>query len=689
MFKKILSIIIFVLVFPVTGWCVATNYYISTTGNNGNNGSISSPWLTIDHARDVIRTAKTGGNTGPFTVYLRGGKYYISSTITFDYRDNGTSGSPVTYQSYPNETAEIIGGTVLTGFSVNGSLATLHIDDVEKNGWNFRTLYIDGIRQTRARFPNASITDPHRGGFLYAASGSNSSATSFYYNTGEIPTITSTTGVEVHIFPSVESTRSFMEITDLSSINTGTRQVTISGSEAGYGIVQYDRYFLENSIQFLDAVGEWFLNTTTGILSLYVDGSFTEQSVVIAPRVSTIFSFNGTSGSRISYIQIKNITFNSTDYTRSDGCQWNSSCTTANLYFTYASNCLVQECQFYNIGKAAVRFAFGSTNTVTKNTIYDTAEGAILIYHSDSNQITNNTIHDCGKAYKSVSGVTITGNGSSTSNSNTVSHNYIYDMVRYGISLKEAGTSNVISYNKILNTNLETYDTGGIESYQLTGYNCGSTIDHNIIGDTIGYSYNGSAIYQSWGIYLDGYSAGYTLTNNVIYRAHDGGIRMARGGYNTATNNILVAGDNDWYGMYIAAYETSVNRTFKHNIIYYANHRNDAMCVGALTAGMLTSDYNIFHVPGYSPTLMEKTGSFSFATWQTRGYDAHSITTDPMFVSIATDNYTLGAGSPAFALGFVQIDTSTIGIEKYTPAPTPTPTPVSTLAPATHLRITN
>ena len=55
-------------------------------------------------------------------------------------------------------------------------------------------------------------------------------------------------------------------------------------------------------------------------------------------------------------------------------------------------------------------------------------------------------------------------------------------------------------------------------------------------------------------------------------------------------------------------------------------------------------------------------GGGTFADWQKRGQDLHSVVGDPLFVNPAEDDFTLKPGSPAFGLGFKPIDTSKIGL---------------------------
>ncbi len=61
-------------------------YYVSPTGSDSNPGTLSAPFQTITKARDVVRMINSN-MTGDIYIYLRGGNYSITSTITF-----GTTG---------------------------------------------------------------------------------------------------------------------------------------------------------------------------------------------------------------------------------------------------------------------------------------------------------------------------------------------------------------------------------------------------------------------------------------------------------------------------------------------------------------------------------------------------------------------------------------------------------------------
>ncbi len=86
-----------------------TKYYVSPTGSDSGDGSLGSPFLTLEKARDKVRTISRPLPAGGITVYLRGGTYYRTGSLTLNASDSGSNGAPVTYMAYPGETVVISG----------------------------------------------------------------------------------------------------------------------------------------------------------------------------------------------------------------------------------------------------------------------------------------------------------------------------------------------------------------------------------------------------------------------------------------------------------------------------------------------------------------------------------------------------------------------------------------------------
>ena len=67
---------------------VAAVFYVAPTGDDGQAGSEAAPFRTLERARTAAR-ALTAGMTGDIVVYLRGGVYPLTATVTFECRGFG------------------------------------------------------------------------------------------------------------------------------------------------------------------------------------------------------------------------------------------------------------------------------------------------------------------------------------------------------------------------------------------------------------------------------------------------------------------------------------------------------------------------------------------------------------------------------------------------------------------------
>jgi hypothetical protein len=77
-------------------------YYVSTSGRDSNDGSIDSPWATLDHAIEVAQAGDT--------IMMRGGEYNTNEVwIRGDRGMGGANGQLLTIRNYPGETASVGG----------------------------------------------------------------------------------------------------------------------------------------------------------------------------------------------------------------------------------------------------------------------------------------------------------------------------------------------------------------------------------------------------------------------------------------------------------------------------------------------------------------------------------------------------------------------------------------------------
>jgi parallel beta-helix repeat protein len=326
----------------------------------------------------------------------------------------------------------------------------------------------------------------------------------------------------------------------------------------------------------------------------------------------------------------------------------------------------LENCCFINIGKYALYLSGGRNNSICGNDISFGAEGGIFAIGSPGNKISDNHIHHCGQVRKHIGGIVLYGADSS---GNVVSHNLIHDISRYGITLKDPGCRNIIEYNHVFNTNLETFDTGAIEvTQQDKEFRSRGIIKYNLLHDNVGYSSDrGIDLFGAWGIYLDSYAGGYTVSHNITYKNSSGGIMLQGGKDNNVFNNIIVG---DGYQAIVVKNfaDNSTGLRFERNIVCL--REGNLFGCGNISRKMLRCDKNLYfhlhHKPmnifWWSRWQSGEWWTVNLEAWEKSGFDENSIVDDPLFAGQKKDNFRLKAGSPAFRLGFEPIDVKKMGL---------------------------
>ncbi|MFF2078226.1 RICIN domain-containing protein [Kitasatospora sp. NPDC058162] len=512
-------------------------------------------------------------------VNLRGGTYQLTAPLTFGTADSGSNGHTVVYQAYNGETPVFTGGRTVTGWTqaANGEY------QAPVGALNFRQLYVNGVRATRARYPNAGTDFQLQGSDatnkLLKVLDSQASANWNHLN-------------QVEMALETQWGESFLRLKSVSSAN-GTANIAIQDHEAG---ILFQRPWpqlsngsplhFENAHEFLDEPGEFYVDTTAQ--TLYYKprpGENMSTATVQAPTLQTLVDVKGTSLDAPAHdLRFSGITFTQTTwmeatnngYLNGQGGNYNLSADTSNQQYVGRPPAAVQAADtdrisitgnvFTELGSTALDLSHGvHSSSAIGNYISDVSGNGIMVgkfsdptveYHTvynppaspaseDAREVVKNvTVKDnlitrTGRDYLGTAGI-----NAGFVNSTTIDHNDISDSPWAGISLgwgwqsaANAEGNNSVSFNRIGNVMNRLCDSAGI--YHLSN-DPNTVVNGNYIHDLVrNPAACGSPLA---GLYTDEGSDNMTLSNNVLSRT-DGFINQNRNGANVTLTGNTTSGD--------------------------------------------------------------------------------------------------------------------------------------------------
>ncbi len=319
--------------------------------------------------------------------------------------------------------------------------------------------------------------------------------------------------------------------------------------------------------------------------------------------------------------------------------------------------------------------------------VHSLGAGGIRIGEADGGQnpddesvARNITVSDCviedaGHIIQAGTGVLL-----QQAHDSAVVHNHIHHLLYTGISTGWSwGYASTSNRNLTISFNL-LHDIGqGVLSdmgciYNL-GISVGTIIDHNICHDVWTFGYGG------WGSYADERTSWVTFSNNIIFHTESAAHHQHYGCNNTVANCVLAFPVSDCKadGCDNAALRSSqhgpgggpgmnASFAFLRNIVLL-DAPSSTLFYSTVSYGFdnMTFDNNVYWStgvddPGSQLSFPSTQDPTTFAEWQAKGKDGHSVIADPQFVDpTALDFSDLEPTSPALALGFVPIDTSGVG----------------------------
>lgn len=456
----------------------AATYYVSTSGNDGNNGtSEGSAWKTIGKVNTMFSSFQPGDNI----LFKRGEVFFGTLTIN----KSGTTSAPIVIGAYNTGAQPIISGIVTpTGWTQSGNIWTSAA--ISNAPATVDVVLVNGIMTAQGRTPNAGFFRVD----AFDAAGLTSSS---------IPVTTQNwTGAEV-----VRKRTHWILDRERITGHTGNT-ITHGGNhyfkEVGWG------FFIQNHIKTLDKAGEWYFNPNTKQLSVY---SATQPNTKVA-----VLRYLLTANS------VVNVTVNNIDFEGADTAIYNNGSGGKNFVM---NNCNVR---YAYEGILSVRENAGTT--INGGSANWTLNKAIEVAGSNG-LIQNVTVRASGhlegmggSSDLQYYGVSI-GANPYTKNNVTITprggivQNCIVDSCGYaGIVI--FGSDITVQKNFISNTNFVKDDAGGVYTYNGTNLAVSNRkiLDNVIInswGSTAGTNGGGPAGY---GVYTDA-SDHIEVARNSIY----------------------------------------------------------------------------------------------------------------------------------------------------------------------------
>lgn len=478
----------------------AANYYVATSGDDANPGTIDKPLKTLQRCANV---AAPGDNC-----FIRKGTYH--ETVT---PHSGTSGSPITFEAYSGEQVIIDSADAVNGWSqFKNNIYKATVSGNLSDGQYL--VSFNGQIYQEARWPNygSDLNNPTR-----ATVGSSNNAG---------PNGNSTGSISDPALNQADGTWNGAKVDFMTYNNSVVETGNVTSSTTGQINFNYWKdtdtswngfpYFIWHSLNALDSPGEWYYDSTNSALYVWMPGGGAPSGVELRQRLNA-FNLNG-----VSNVTVRGFTFSAANITT-------DSASSNNLLDSLTFDFATPQLQF-NVpawwGYGGVLIV-GSNNQLINSQINDSASAAVYVGGSN-NMIKNNTIHGVDYTASDGAGVFVTGSG------HQIVSNTIYDAGRSGLNLEQTSQLTV-SHNLIYNFGLESQDLGGIYTGQNDGG--GSNIFNNLIHD------GGPA---SRGIYLDNNSRNYNVYYNLIWNV-DAGVTVNTPSINNNVINNTV--DSRWTGV--------------------------------------------------------------------------------------------------------------------------------------------
>jgi hypothetical protein len=343
---------------------------VSPSGNDSGDGSVAKPFRTLQRAQVAARQVLAKGEAG-VAVELAAGGYRLDKPLTLTNADSGS-----VYRSRDGiGKAHLVGSAPILGWQV-------HRDGVWKvglpEGVVFHTLYENGARGRKARFPNREFLPAFpsaRGRYLVTEDGTPKRYNKagepapkgpgwLTYPADDPPPALSGTKTKLLIFTGgkCDWNRSMYKV---QSIDPVARKLVFGARGLSFGVGARARFFLEDDMSFLDAPGEFFVDEDTDTLYYKPVGKgHPDQLNITRPVVNRLVEFRGASHTDcVSGIRLEGLVLEETDcLPHQPMWAYSGARDGALIWLTDAAGIAVHNCHLKNSGRHGIMMVGHNTD---------------------------------------------------------------------------------------------------------------------------------------------------------------------------------------------------------------------------------------------------------------------------------------------------------------------------------------
>ncbi|WP_424920134.1 right-handed parallel beta-helix repeat-containing protein [Streptomyces sp. wa13] len=540
--------------------CKATDLFVAPDGSDRSKGTAASPFKTIEGARDHIRDKglnRPGRMRCDINVNLRAGDYPVSTTIDFDDRDSGADGHRVVYRSYDGAgKARVMGAAPVTGWEEYED--GIYRADVGTDK-PFYTLFEDGKRATTARYPNrrsddewapymtSVLSEPEKEAvrqWLYSSPGDWDAS----WNLDQASAVVWSGG----------SWSWFTDTVPIRDWNAAKNQMTLK-YWTRYALMNSrggSRYFLQNSLDFLDQAGEYYMDFKKGQVYYKPRGDI-DDVTVLRPTVKTLFNLAGPSPDRrVQNISLDGLSLQYTDFVDWYRYGWISDGDSGEprkypeydrqielprnrfgaVTVTNSKDITLSRLRVSDTGFHAVYALFANDGLTVRDSLLENIGGDGIKVEgpypgegntSNGHLLTNNYITHYGELVPGdASGIELQNTGH-----NTISHSHIKHSARYGVSLEvrpevapadNYARDNTFEYLRIDQAGLDSGDMGAFYTYGVSNVEP-HTIDNHVRQVVIGDVIPDGSMPDSGtrGVHMDAGGCGFSFEDIEVGRTTD------------------------------------------------------------------------------------------------------------------------------------------------------------------------